>query len=299
MRFVDLRDCPVVAGWTIVRCPACRKEYRNHVYGYVDLTGMTTWSDGFIRSGLYSSWPSLCKCACGALFFRATAPEVGYIPRVEPVVDRSGAYDILAFLRSEEKQAEVDEAKRSDASPVPWWKRIFSRSRDPAVEKSRPTIRRPLKPQTEHLRWPEIPFMDRAKIETEFARKSSFADRELETALRRDYWWSRNRERRWPEAQNPLGGVEQENLRKLLKLLRYELDHPRRDDYDVYEPEQRASKFWLEIGEIQRELGLFDEALASFSLVDGSLRASAAQLKWLATERQAQLVKLNLAGREE
>ena len=73
MRFVKLTDCPAVTGWALVRCPACRKEYRNHLYGFADLTAMRTWSDGFVRDGLYCSGPSVCKCACGALFLRAKA----------------------------------------------------------------------------------------------------------------------------------------------------------------------------------------------------------------------------------
>ncbi len=49
--------------------------------------------------------------------------------------------------------------------------------------------------------------MDSAEIEAEFARTTYFADPELETALRRDYWWSRNWQRRWPPTQIPLDGT--------------------------------------------------------------------------------------------
>ena len=298
MRFTDLTDCVYVHGWKIARCPECGKEYRNHVYGNVDVTGMLTWSDGYIRDGLYTSWPSASKCECGALFLKAKAHCVGYIPRPRPPVEEE-THEIPYFFMTKEARAKYDEARRSKTPAVPWWKRIFSRSRDLVVEEIGPKRSRPPIPRPEHLSWPAIPYMDRAEIEAEFARTTYFADPELETALRRDYWWSRNWKRRWPETQIPLDGTEQDNLRRLLELLRHELDHPRQDDDDVAEAEQRASRFWLEMGEIQRALGLFDEALVSFGLVGGALRGRAAQLEWLAKERQAQLVKLNLPVRDE
>ena len=298
MRFTDLTDCVYVHGWKIVRCPECGKEYRNHVYGYVDVTGMLTWSDGYIRAGLYTSWPSVTKCECGALFLKAKASCVGYVPRVMPgLTGDEPQYEVPYLLMTEEEQAKYDEAWGRKTPAGPWWKRLFRRG--PAVEYRTPTRPRPPERKKEERQWPQVPYMDSAEIEAEFARTTDFADRELETALRRDYWWSRNWKRRWPEKQIPLDGTEQDNLRRLLELLRHELAHPRPDDDGVDEAEQRASKFWLEMGEIQRELGLFDEALASFARVGDEIRGRAAQLEWLAAEQQAQLVKLNLPVRDE
>ena len=126
MRFTDLTDCVYVHGWKIVGCPECGKKYRNHVYGHVDVTGMLTWSDGYIRDGLYTSWPSVTKCECGALFLKAKASCVGYVPRVMPVLTGDEPqYEIPYFLMTEEAQAKYDEARRSKTPAGPWWKRLF------------------------------------------------------------------------------------------------------------------------------------------------------------------------------
>ena len=92
----------------------------------------------------------------------------------------------------------------------------------------------------------------------------------------------------------PLDALETENLRKLLVLLQKVVDSIPQDEpagAATIDLGWRISDRLLEIGEIQRELGLFEEALESLARVGDSHSRKAAKLIELARSQQTHLVK--------
>lgn len=92
------KDMTRITGSTIIACPVCGKEYRTSAYGSINLTGMEEWSDGFVY-GLYFSKPDVCICDCGALFLRAKARTVGFVPQPEPEMTAEQEANLPDFLR--------------------------------------------------------------------------------------------------------------------------------------------------------------------------------------------------------
>lgn len=267
---------PLISGYLIICCPKCARQYKAPVYVPSKGGKWLAWTDGYFRA-VDRQASTVCICNCETLFLKNRAKKIGFVSERWGDVFEPSLPDIPKFLREE-----------ADSGGQSFWefiKGLFTKARNSESRGNK-----------EEIWWPDVSHIDGlGDVGDLLAKVESNIDPELEIAVRRECWWKFNDIRRAGAALESeavqLSESEKNNLKKLLMLLLAGVNQMRPRSVDDEESKALISLQWLTIGEIQREMGYFEGALRSFSLVNGKYGERARLLERLACRQLATVVE--------
>ena len=252
-----------INGYRQIACPNCLKVYRTPSYGSINLSAYEHWSDGRKIGSLFDYGGGIRGCQCGQYYLMKNAIDMGLMSetRVEEVwceFDGEPTYDIPAFLRWPANEIPAREVIKE-------WS---------LVKRLRNWLSPPEKPRTKRLVRREVPLPENSCEHIpyiEWAADSAMIDiinspdvygQEMVMVARMRYWPYLNdhyrepfkaycKNKKLPIPEFTLSQVQRENLETLLENKR-----------------QESEPDWLTLGELQRELGEFNAALAYFGRIE-------------------------------
>lgn len=221
-----------ITGFTLIASPCCRTLYSTPQYGSINLSAMGYWTDGAKEHGLMPSGGGLRKCKCGQFYLLREAIKLGLDAEADtPQTEFVDAADLAGATQSQSPTVELV-ARRE------YWKHL----NDPYRELYR--AHRQAENQAAQEKWSADWQAANTDTRPVFRR---FLDRVL---------------RKKPAAPPPMdtrpfsappyqpSELQIQNMVRLLELVLEKTHEP-------YGPDM------LEVAELYRELGRFDEAAAA------------------------------------
>lgn len=223
-----------IAGNSIIEAPCCGAQLVTPQYGSINFSAREYWTDGQTVHGLSPLDGGLRRCACGSYFLLRQAEKVGYLPKLKPRAPVG--WDKPSFIS---RILGNSEAKRKH---IMWVYDTRPEAEIAADEKLVP-------PAATHVRDTELSAII----------NSSLQDTQILEVARRRYWRHLNDSYREVYRAHKESGTAtfpdfqptQDQIDNMQRLLLLVVGSPSPD--------------WLEIAELHRELGQFDESLACLS----------------------------------
>jgi hypothetical protein len=251
-------------GYRQIACRSCLARYKVLNYTSINLTAAERWSDGRRVGSLFDNGYGIRACQCGKYYRLGEAIDMGLqtAPQVQEIeVDEQGdeVCHIPAFLLRQSDDSIMDSIKSDSKSLLKKIKSfIFKQSKDIKRTK-KVVVQKPLDGEIVE----KIPnaIVVRDSEMYEIIRNNEEYSDALVLAARGRYRMHLNDKYREP--------FKEYCNDRTLPIPEYELSTEHKDNsqaiLDAYLKAEK--KDWREIGDLYRELGLFEKAIECFPLV--------------------------------